>query len=183
MKSKNLAMILGGVAAGFVGSRLIPPLAAALIGSQRVRAGGDPFALLIDDHRKIRDLLDEMMADPNGSLPNRGRLFLMLKRKLAKHAMAEEDVVYPRVPNAPESGGRKHLYDEHADMKVLLFEMEDALMNGRDWSAAVASLTDLVRRHANEEEQTIFPELRRQLSGGAAPKLSGQISREEALVL
>ena len=180
---RNVAMLLGGLAAGIVGSRVLPPLLAGAAGSGRARSGADPFAKLIDDHRQILSVLDRMAAAPSDSKMLCSRLFLMLKRKLAKHAMAEEDVVYPRVPNAPESGGRKHLYDEHADMKVLLFEMEDALMNGRDWSAAVASLTDLVRRHANEEEQTIFPELRRQLSGGAAPKLSGQISREEALVL
>ena len=38
----------------------------------------------------------------------------MLKRKLAKHAMAEEDVVYPIVHNqTAETTESKHLYDEH----------------------------------------------------------------------
>src|SRR4051794_25221842 len=93
----KVAMLLGGVAAGVVGSRLLPPVIAALTGSGRVRGGGDPFALLIADHRQIQSILQEMMAAPIDSKFRRSRLFLMLKRKLAKHAMAEEDVVYPIV--------------------------------------------------------------------------------------
>jgi hemerythrin-like domain-containing protein len=98
--------------------------------------------------------------------------------------MAEEDVVYPIVRNdAANPNQRKHLYDEHAEMKILLYEMELALMDDRNWSAAVAPLRELVRRHFDEEEKTIFPELRRQLAESALSKVAGQISREEAVVL
>lgn len=184
MKTRSIAAMLGGMAAGMVASRVIPPLAAALIGSQRARAGGDPFALLIDDHRKIRDLLDEMMGTAASSLPKRGRLYLMLKRKLAKHAMAEEDVVYPMVRNdAAEGDERKHLYDEHAEMKILLYEIEQDVKSGEDWTVNVTALRNLVMNHVEEEEKTIFPELRREMSEARQPQLAGQISREEALVI
>src|SRR5690349_9371633 len=92
---RSLGMLLGGFAAGFFGSRLIPPLVAAVTGSGRVRAGADPFSVLIDDHRKIQAIVGEMLAAR--SRLNRARLFLLLKRRLAKHALAEEDVVYPIV--------------------------------------------------------------------------------------
>jgi iron-sulfur cluster repair protein YtfE (RIC family) len=177
-------MALGGVAAGIVAGRLVAPLAAAVVGAGRSRLRRDPFALLIDDHRKILSLLDEMAEAPAGSAVQRGRLFLMLKRKLTKHAMAEEDVVYPIVNNgAASEKERKHLYDEHAGMKILLYEIEEKLMAGEDWSGAVRQLRQLLRKHFDEEEQTIFPELRKQLSGAAVSKVSGQISREEAMVV
>lgn len=177
-------MLLAGAAAGVLGSRLLPPLFAAGKASGRVRVGGDPFALLIGDHREITSTLDEMMAASKESPARRARLFLALKRKLAKHAMAEEDVVYPIVRNDSASGDeRKHLYDEHADMKILLYELEGLLKSGEDWTPVVAPLRDLIRQHIDEEERTIFPELRRELSDSARPKIAGQISREEALVL
>jgi hemerythrin-like domain-containing protein len=47
----------------------------------------------------------------------------------------------------------------------------------------VTPLRDLIRSHIDEEERTIFPELRRQLGESALPRVSGQISREEALVI
>ena len=184
MKSKNIAIMIGGVAAGMLGGRLIPPLAAALIGSQQVRAGGDPFSLLIDDHREIRTLLNQMMAAGTRSMPKQARLFLMLKRRLAKHAMAEEDVVYPIVRNDSAGGDqRKHLYEEHADMKMLLHEIEEDFKSRQDWTVNVTALRNLVLNHIEEEEKTVFPELRRELSEARRPKLASQISREEAVVI
>ncbi len=181
---RDLAMLAGGLAAGVLGSRLLPPLFAALTGSGRVRAGGDPFELLIKDHREIASLLDEMVAVPTDSIARRSRLFLALKRRLAKHAMAEEDVVYPIVRNDSASGNeRKHLYDEHAEMKILLHEIENQVKNGENWSDSVRPLRELILRHLEEEERNIFPELRRQLTRAESPNISGQISREEALIV
>jgi hemerythrin superfamily protein len=181
---QRMAMLLGGVAGGVIGGRLLPPLFAAMTAAGRTRAGADPFALLIDDHRKILSILDEMAVSPSDSKLRRGRLFLALKRKLAKHAMAEEDVVYPIVRNdAANPNQRKHLYDEHAEMKIFLYEIESALMEGRNWSAAVAPFRELFRHHAEEEEKTIFPELRRQMAESALSKVAGQISREEAVII
>jgi len=181
---RDMAMLMGGLVAGVIGSRLLPPLLANISGSRRVRSGGEPFAMLMEDHRQILSILDRMADAPTGSKFQRGRLFLMLKRKLAKHAMAEEDVVYPIVHNDSANGNeRKHLYDEHAEMKVLLYEIEKQLQSGKDWSGSVLPLRDLIARHVQEEETVIFPELRRELRGEDSPKLSGQIAREEALVI
>jgi len=68
-------------------------------------------------------------------------------------------------------------------MKILLYEMEGQLQAGEDWNSMVIPLRDLIRRHVDEEEKTIFPELRRELTKTASPKVSGQISREEALIV
>jgi len=181
---RNAALLLGGIAAGIIGSRLLPPLIGMATGSSRVHSGSDPFGQLIDDHRKILSILDQMVATPTDQKFHRARLFLALKRKLAKHAMAEEDVVYPIVHS--QAGDRdlsKHLYDEHADMKIYLHQLEQKLMEGEDWNSVVIPLRELVRRHADEEEQQVFPELRRRLSESKLPKVSGEISREEAMVL
>lgn len=181
---RDLAVLLGGIAAGVVGSRLLPPLLAMANGSGRVRRGHDPFELLIEDHRLILSTLDQMLAEPADATAKRTTLYLLLKRKLAKHALAEEDVVYPLLHNdggnAEES---KELYDEHADMKILLFELEELLKSGGDWSAQVRSLRDLIQEHVNEEEQVVFPKLRQTFDGNRAMVVSGQISREEALIL
>jgi len=178
----GVAMMIGGLVAGVVGSRLIPPLLATVSGAGRVRAGGDPFALLIDDHRKIKQILNDMVAAPPDSKIKRGKLFLMLKRKLGKHALAEENVVYPIVYKR-QDGQSKQLYDEHADMKILLYEIESKLMNNADWSNEVRVLRELISNHIDEEENTIFPQLRAYLSRVGQPRTSGMISREEALIV
>ncbi len=128
--------------------------------------------------------LDQMLAEPADSTVKRAALFLAFKRKLGKHALAEEDVVYPLLHNqGQDTEGSKELYDEHADMKILLFEMEELLKTRADWSTQVRSLRDLIQEHINEEEQVVFPKLRQIFDGNHAAKVSGQISREEALIL
>lgn len=179
-------MLLAGVAAGALGSRLLPPMIAIATGSARARKSGDPFEKLSADHREILSLLDSMVANSDGSNVRRASLFLMLKRKLGKHALAEEDVVYPILHAQGAGAGSaesKDLYDEHADMKILLFELEQRLMAGSDWSEPIHSLRELVSSHIDEEEQVVFPRLRELMDQEKRTMVSGQISREEALIL
>jgi hemerythrin superfamily protein len=179
----DFAMMVAGLAAGIIGSRLLPPFIAMANGSIR-GTSGDPFDLLISDHREILKLVDNMANSPADSHVRRSGLFLALKRKLAKHAMAEEDVVYPMLHvQAADPEASKELYDEHADIKILLFEMEEALMSGTDWSRPVGQLRELLQGHIGNEEQDVFPRLRKMMHDGQTPKIAGQIRREEALVL
>ncbi len=174
----------GGIAIGVVGSRLLPPVAAAVSGMLRNRAGRDPFDLLINDHREILSIVDNMLQTPGDSTLDRTRQFLMLKRKLAKHAMAEGDVVYPMLED--EANGQMegdHLYHEHAGMKIALFRMEEQLKSGEDWSGTARSLRDIIGEHAREEEEQVFPKLRQVMGRNKFGKLSAKIHREEALVL
>jgi hemerythrin superfamily protein len=180
---RDFAMMAAGIAAGVIGSRLLPPLVEMANGSIR-GAGGDPFDLLISDHRQILTLLDKMSGATTESHVRRSALFLAFKRKLAKHAMAEEDVVYPLLHGrASDPDGSKELYDDHADMKILLFEIEEALMAGQSWSSPVGQIRDLIAGHIEEEERDVFPRLRQIMEGAQTPKVAGQIRREEALIL
>lgn len=89
--------------------------------------------------------MDQMLAAPAGWPATRARLFLLLKRKLTKHAVAEQDVVYPIVRNDSAAGDeRKHLYDEHADMKILPHEIEEDLRSRADWTINVTALRNVL---------------------------------------
>ncbi|HWQ54280.1 MAG TPA: hemerythrin domain-containing protein [Bryobacteraceae bacterium] len=180
----NVAAVTGGMAIGVLGSRLLPPLIAQMSGSVRSRFGRDPFERLIKDHRKIRLLLDEMVQIPEGAPAHRAKLFLNLKRTIAKHALAEEDVVYPLLHGpVQEPQQSKHLYDEHADIKIHLYKIEQLLMANENWSGNVRSLRDLVEGHIREEEEVQFPRIRQFLDERRTRQMSGEIRREEALVL
>lgn len=181
---RQIALITAGIAAGILGSRLLPPFLAATNNARRVRAGSDPFEMLIEDHRLILGFLEEMENAPTEAIGRRSAAFLGLKRKLGKHALAEEDVVYPILHGeAHHEEQSKELYDEHADMKIALYELETLLKSGADWREQVRSLRLLIQEHIDEEENVVFPHLRQLLDEQRAPKVSGQIGREEALIL
>src|SRR3954466_9001361 len=91
----DIAALAGGVALGVLASRLLPPVVANASGAVRAKFGQDPFRKLEQDHRQIQSMLRQMAAASEESAAQRLKLLLMFKRSLGKHALAEEDVVYP----------------------------------------------------------------------------------------
>lgn len=184
LSGRGLAAFAGGAVVALIASRVLPPLLAQAAGSARVAAGRDPFDTLIQDHRVILSLLGEMEVSPEHATVRRTQLLLRLKRKLAAHAMAEEDVVYPMLHDrAQEVEDTRRLYAEHADMKMMLFQLETMPKDGPDWRATVARLRTLIADHIHQEEDIDFPRLRDRLEGRETALLSGGISREKALIL
>jgi hemerythrin-like domain-containing protein len=181
---RDAAMALGGLALGIVGSRLVPPLFAMANGALRARMGDDPFDLLVRDHRYILGTLERMREAADDSPARRAPLLVSFKRALGKHALAEEDVVYPLLyQEAGAAEAAKHLYGEHADMKIHLYQLEVALSDRAAWTDHVDALRELIGRHIREEEDVEFPRLRHALDDQRRQSVSGKIRREEALVL
>lgn len=182
--TRDIAAVASGLAIGVVGSRLLPPLLASAGGSVRASLGQNPFDRLVQDHRTVLSLLERAVASSEQSTARRTAAFLALKRALAKHAMAEEDIVYPLLQAKGNAAtAAKQLYSEHAEMKVQLYELEMALANRASWAERIRSLQALIARHIREEEDVQFPRLQAVLDTRDRKRLAGQVRREEALVL
>lgn len=178
-------VLLGlGAAGGILLGRVLPVVLANAAGLAQGAAGRDPFARLIQQHRTLLSLLDRMEQLPASDWTKRKLSFLAFKRTLGKHAMAEEDVVYPLL----KTEGERHeatqkLYREHASMKIHLFELEAAIHEEEEWSEAVRALRSEIEPHAREEEETEFPRLRELLDQKGTAQLARKIRQEEALVI
>jgi len=180
----DIAALAGGVALGVVASRLLPPVVANASGAVRAKFGQDPFRKLEQDHRLIQSLLRKMAEASEDSAAQRMKLLLVFKRALGKHAMAEEDVVYPilyDVAGATEQA--RELYEEHAQMKIHLYGLETSVGSGPAWSERVRRLQEVIGSHIRDEEDVEFPRLRTLLQDRQNASLAGKILREEALVL
>jgi iron-sulfur cluster repair protein YtfE (RIC family) len=173
-----------GAAGGALLGRFLPAFLADASGFAQGAAGRDPFAGLIREHRVLLSLLDRMESLPSTEWAKRKVLFLAFKRTIAKHAMAEEDIVYPLLKSEAERHeATQKLYREHAGMKIHLFELERALHGEDEWREAVRTLRSEIEPHAREEEETEFPRLRELLGQSATARLSGKIRQEEALIV
>jgi iron-sulfur cluster repair protein YtfE (RIC family) len=180
----NIAALSGGVLIGVVASRLLPPVMANATGAVRAKFGQDPFRKLEQDHRQIQTMLHQMSAATEESPAQRMKLLLMFKRALGKHAMAEEDVVYPILHDVAGAAHQaKELYDEHAQMKIHLYGLEMALDSPSTWGERVRQLREVIGSHIRDEEDVEFPRLRALLQDRQYASLAGKILREEALVL
>jgi hemerythrin superfamily protein len=181
---RGLAAFASGAAAALLASRLFPPIVAQAAGTARVSAGGDPFDALARDHRVILSLLDRMEHSRDDAVFDRTQLLLRLKRRLAAHAMAEEDVVYPLLHDrAHEVEDTKQLYSEHASMKMSLYALEQTPKNDPRWRGLARDLKALIERHVHQEEQVDFPKLRQLMDTRETARMSGEVQREKALLL
>ena len=178
------AMIGLGAAGGALLGRVLPIVIANANGAARAAVGQDPFAGLIREHRELLRLLDQMDETPQSSCFRRGMLFYIFKRKIAKHAMAEEDVVYPMLTDdAERADAARKLYEEHGRMKVLLFELEHSIKDDEGWVKAVRGLRKEIEPHARQEEQVEFPALRLRMDKAQTIKLARKIHQEEAVIV
>jgi hemerythrin superfamily protein len=181
----NTYLLLGvGAAAGVLFGRFLPVLFANASGLAQGAAGRDPFAGLVQEHRTLLSLLEKMEQQPATEWAKRKVLFLAFKRTIGKHAMAEEDIIYPLLKTEAERHeSTQKLYREHASMKIHLFELERAIHREEEWREAVRALRSEIEPHAREEEETEFPRLRELLDKAGTAELSRKIRQEEALVV
>lgn len=184
MSMRTFAAFAGGALAGVVASRILPPILGQAAGAARVRAGRDPFEALIADHRAIQGLLEDLAGTPDHAAFQRGQLLLRLKRRLAAHALAEEDVVYPELVHDGQSRDDAHrLYRDHADMKVHLYRLEQMAKDDPGWHSRLLDLKRLIEEHIRLEEDVEFVKLRAALDEAGLRRLSSHLFREKALLL
>jgi hemerythrin superfamily protein len=184
LSGRDVALFAAGAALMFVAARLMPPLAGRALGAARAATGGDPFDVLAGDHRSFLSLLDAMERSEDGATVKRNTLLLRLKRGLAAHALAEEDVIYPLLHDRAEAQeSTERLYREHADIKMRLYALEQMDKHDSRWRREVGGLRDLIASHANDEEKVEFPRLRAALSQSATTRLSADMQREKAFIL
>lgn len=184
MAMRTAAAFAGGAVAAIIATRLLPPVVAQASGAAWAAAGRDPFEALAADHRAILTLLDHMAQSPDGAVFARTQRLLRLKRRLAAHAMAEEDVLYPLLHDRAQSASEaRHLYEEHAEMKMHLYQLEQMPKDDPRWRDRVLELRTLIEGHVRQEEDVEFPKLRSVLDDQGVRRLSALMQREKALLL
>lgn len=180
---RELGVFALGALTGMMVSRIGMPIAAQTAGTLRAKGGGgDAFEELTADHKRVLAACDQAERAEG---PARMAMFLVIKRELSKHAVAEEDVIYPLI--ADKLGAQSdamRLYEEHGEVKRLLAEIEESLEGGDDlrYRDRMRALRDNVRRHADDEETHWFPRLREQLDAKNRALVSGKVDREKALL-
>jgi hemerythrin superfamily protein len=128
----------------------------------------DVVDLLSADHRefeRIFQLLEGLRGKADAASVQRKReLVDEVTIGLAKHSVAEETQVYPRVEKKIDKEEAKHSQHEHAEAEKTMKRLErmDAADPGFD--SAVRQLIQEIRHHVEHEESRMFSELRASFS-------------------
>jgi hemerythrin-like domain-containing protein len=129
-------------------------------------AAQDGIALLREDHRAVKKLFKEFSATGDRAHAARRRLVDKIITELSIHAGIEENVLYPRARVAMPKSEDDVLeaLEEHHLVKVTCAELEKMQPTDERFAAKVQVLIENVKHHIKEEEEELFPKLRKVFS-------------------
>jgi hemerythrin superfamily protein len=130
------------------------------------------------DHQKVNTLFMEIDAtqDPQ----KRQEFFGQIYKDLNVHAIAEEEVAYPALRGKYPDGDLKELYDEQAEMKVLMDQIRSMNPSSEEFMNAVHRLRDIVMDHVRQEESTFFAAIRDNFSSEESEQLASQFKAHKS---
>ena len=159
----NLGIIAGAAAGGAALGLLAMFGRKALVQAPSALAHDWVEALTLE-HAAVAKLFDAIEATDESATIRRNLLLTQLKHALTKHAIEEENVIYPALREAGQREAADELNKEHGYVKQYLYELENTPTASPQWIAIVRRFRADIEAHVAEEETNLFPMLRAQLS-------------------
>jgi hemerythrin superfamily protein len=129
--------------------------------SSRTRAPKDAIALLKADHKEVKTMVEQFEKSRSDS--KKADLAQQICAALEVHAEIEEELFYPPAREALKKNG--DLIDEaeveHTSVKELIAKIKSGRPGDDLWEAEVKVLGEYVNHHVKEEENEIFPKVRK----------------------
>lgn len=141
-------------------------------------ASGDWAETLAGEHRIVLALFDKVEATGSDQGMARKHLLTKIRNALGKHAIEEENAIYPALRDANMAHDADTLNGEHGYVKTYLYDLENMPADGSAWLAKVRELRAMLEEHMKMEEKEVFPALKSQLSDEQNAKLFHAMSRE-----
>ena len=138
----------------------------------------DAIAFLKSEHHDVEELFKRFEGLGDTAHKSRRATVGRMIEALSKHAVIEEQVLYPAV-RARVEGEQDDLVlealEEHHLVKLTLRELESMPSTDERYKAKVTVLTESVRHHVEEEEKELFPDVRKLFSRAELVELGAQL--------
>lgn len=175
--SSNLGTLAGVGAAGMALGMLAMFARKAVVQAPTLLAGEWDQALAAE-HKVVLKLFDALEATESRNTSKRAILLSQLKHSLAKHALEEENVIYPALREAGEVEAADELNKEHGYIKQYLYELENMPNDSPDYLTTVRRFRSEIEEHIAEEENQLFPSLKAKLSEEKNKLLTAAMNKE-----
>ncbi|MEE4212875.1 MAG: hemerythrin domain-containing protein [Parvularcula sp.] len=150
-------------AIGFLAGVALNPTRKAVLQTAEA-ATGDWYDILKAEHKGVEKAFDALLKTGPQDKRKRQMLLTQIAHALNKHAMTEENVIYPAL-RKHDLEAAKELGSEHLDIKADLAALQyDLEKDEPAWIETARKLRDEVVEHARDEEERIFPPFRASLS-------------------
>ena len=134
------------------------------------------------EHGALRKVLKAMADSEASQAAERVALVETAADLLTRHAVEEENIVYPALRASGMTSAVKAQLDDHADMRSMIRELQELAAEDPIWLDTAKRLKKLVYRHVRQEEQELFPALHEAALEGDNDRLT-QLVRKEGLKL
>jgi hemerythrin superfamily protein len=139
---------------------------------------GDWAEALATEHQMTLGIFDKLEATDESNTAMRSHLLAKLKYALTKHALEEENVIYPALRQANSTHDADALNSEHGYVKTYLYELENMASDSSEWMARLRDFRSMIEEHMRMEEEEVFPALRNTLSEEQNAKLTAMMHKE-----
>jgi len=130
------------------------------------------------EHKMTLTLFDQLEATSDKATGTRAGMVMKNKYKLTKHAMKEENVIYPVMREQNEAHDADELTGEHGYVKTFLYELENMNKASPDFMTKVREFRTLLEQHIRNEEDNLFPRLRAGMTDEQNRKVTLAMNKE-----
>ena len=122
----------------------------------------DAISLLIKYHKDVKAMFKQFEALSDRSTASKKKVADQICRALTLHTQVEEEIFYPTVRATIKDGDlMDEALAEHASAKKLIAEIQDMDPGDALYDAKVQVLSEQIEHHVGEEEDTMFPKVRK----------------------
>jgi iron-sulfur cluster repair protein YtfE (RIC family) len=142
----------------------------------------DALELLTADHNRVRGLFTRFQAAEGSNHGEAARLAKTIFEELEVHTRIEEEIFYPTVSACNDDLHEivAEGMEEHHVVDELMTEIKALQPTDDAWAAKLKVLIENVEHHAEEEEQEMFPLVRRALDNDARVELGQRLEAKKA---
>jgi hemerythrin superfamily protein len=123
----------------------------------------DAIVLLTEQHKEVADMFDEFENMSDRATVSKKKLVDKICEQLTMHTAIEEEIFYPAVREASKE--TEDMVDEavveHASAKDLIAQLQEADPGDDLYDAKVKVLGEQIEHHVEEEEEEMFPKVRK----------------------
>jgi hemerythrin superfamily protein len=145
----------------------------------QISSGQDVVSFLKSQHEQIKSLLS-LVQESKGE--QRSEAFTKLRRLLAVHETAEEEIVHPKARRALDNGDDvvSQRLDEENEGKQALSELEKLDVDSTEFETKFQEFRKDILEHAEAEENEEFNKLAEALDADQLEKMRSAVKLAEA---
>lgn len=124
----------------------------------------DALVFLESEHRAVEKLFDAFKRAKDDDLDAKSTLVQRACEELSIHTILEEELLYPAAQRALPGSDKldvEEAYIEHFLVKTLIAKFESMKAGDKGFDATFKVMSEMVGHHVEEEEEELFPELRK----------------------